>query len=374
MVGANSSLRRRRKAQDRVQFKTEAEEKKKKKKKGTNLYIKDLSLVSHSNFVERKQQSTMEIEEGQAQVIQKFVKKLQLLRPPPLSPTSSLKPLLTRLFSLFPRFYLSLISSSFKELRILFILIYFAYLVMEPGVITKVLSYNKLQEELEVSNVRELEDFLINDCMYTGIVKGKLNQLGRCFEVQFAAERDLMHGQLWSMIDTLGNWLATSDNVLSLIEEKIDCASKMCQLNMDHQQELHGRIDEGKKNIHFKKSQHKQDLRFLEYGDGFDFLGGPMEHEEDLMRSKRNVERRQYWKFERFTQNSRISMMPPVVGHWDFATQQYNSLFSLVLVVVIYLTLGSWLSSIDGLKFEKPDMSALKYSHFVCGNLTANQQ
>lgn len=73
----------------------------------------------------------------------------------------------------------------------------------------KVLSYNKLQEELEVSNVRELEDFLINFCMYTGIVKGKLNQVGRCFEVQFAAERDLMHGQLGSMIDTLGNWLAT---------------------------------------------------------------------------------------------------------------------------------------------------------------------
>ncbi|KAL3598678.1 hypothetical protein D5086_006596 [Populus alba] len=366
----------------------------------------------------------MEIEEGQAQVIQKFVKKLQLLRPPPLSPTSSLKPLLTRLFSLFPRFYLSLISSSFKELRILFILIYFAYLVMEPGVITKVLSYNKLQEELEVSNVRELEDFLINDCMYTGIVKGKLNQLGRCFEVQFAAERDLMHGQLWSMIDTLGNWLATSDNVLSLIEEKIDCASKMCQLNMDHQQELHGRIDEGKKNIHFKvdpcgigeptmkkyvmrrdssavilvtlnlELNHSTSRTFVSWNMvmvltflvdqwnmkriSCDPRGGghhPVTGEED--RCTLDVspgERRQYWKFERFTQNSRISMMPPVVGHWDFATQQYNSLFSLVLVVVIYLTLGSWLSSIDGLKFEKPDMSALKYSHFVCGNLTANQQ
>jgi hypothetical protein len=37
----------------------------------------------------------------------------------------------------------------------------------------------------------------------------------------------------------------------------------------------------------WQKSQHKQDLCFLEYGDGFDFLGGPMEHEEDLMRSKR---------------------------------------------------------------------------------------
>ncbi|KAI5602179.1 hypothetical protein BDE02_01G139800 [Populus trichocarpa] len=40
-----------------------------------------------------------------------------------------------------------------------------------------------------------------------GIVKGKLNQLGRCYELQFAAGRDLMHGQLGSMIDTLGIWV-----------------------------------------------------------------------------------------------------------------------------------------------------------------------
>ncbi|CAK7356309.1 unnamed protein product [Dovyalis caffra] len=153
-----------------------------------------------------------------------------------------------------------------------------------------VLSYDKLLEELEVSNVRELEDFLINECMYVGIVKGKLNQLGRCFEVQFAAGRDLMHGQLGSMIDTLGNWLATSDNMLPLIEEQIDWASKMCQLDMDHQQELQGRIDEAKTKIHFKKSQYKQGLCFWENGDNFDCLGEAMAHEDDLLRSKRNAE------------------------------------------------------------------------------------
>ncbi|XP_057994731.1 LOW QUALITY PROTEIN: COP9 signalosome complex subunit 7 [Hevea brasiliensis] len=48
----------------------------------------------------------------------------------------------------------------------------------------KDLSYDALLEELEVSSVRELEDFFINECIYTGIVKGKLNQLRRCFEVQ----------------------------------------------------------------------------------------------------------------------------------------------------------------------------------------------
>ena len=40
--------------------------------------------------------------------------------------------------------------------------------------------------------------------------------------------------------------------MLSLTEEKIDRASKMSQLNMDRQQELQGRIDEAKKNIHHK--------------------------------------------------------------------------------------------------------------------------
>ncbi|KAL9405947.1 hypothetical protein Peur_002919 [Populus x canadensis] len=103
----------------------------------------------------------------------------------------------------------------------------------------KILSYNELLEEVEVCNVHELKtSSSMSARMQQGIVKGKLNQLGRCYELQFAAGRDLMHGQLGSMIDTLGIWLATSDSVFPLIEEKIDWASKMCQLDMDHQQEL----------------------------------------------------------------------------------------------------------------------------------------
>ncbi|KAG6400498.1 hypothetical protein SASPL_137335 [Salvia splendens] len=70
----------------------------------------------------------------------------------------------------------------------------------------KVLPYDTLMQELDVSNVRELEDFVINDCMYVGIVRGKLDQLRRCFKVQFAAGRDIRPGQLGSMTDILANW------------------------------------------------------------------------------------------------------------------------------------------------------------------------
>ncbi|KAG6677377.1 hypothetical protein I3842_14G023300 [Carya illinoinensis] len=119
----------------------------------------------------------------------------------------------------------------------------------------KVLPYDQLMKELDVTNVRELEDFLINECMYAGIVRGKLDQLRRCFEVQFAAGRDLRPGQLGSMIQTLSNWLATSDNLLLSIQEKIKWADSMSELDKKHRKEVEDRVEEVKKSLSLKKLQ-----------------------------------------------------------------------------------------------------------------------
>ncbi|XP_017612591.1 COP9 signalosome complex subunit 7-like isoform X4 [Gossypium arboreum] len=116
----------------------------------------------------------------------------------------------------------------------------------------KVLSYDQLMLELDVTNVRELEDFLINDCMYAGLVRGKLDQLRRYFEVQFAAGRDLRPGQLGSMIQTLSNWLATSDNLLVTIQDKIKWADTMSELDKKHRKELEDRVMEVKKAVSVK--------------------------------------------------------------------------------------------------------------------------
>ncbi|KAG4132574.1 hypothetical protein ERO13_D08G040200v2 [Gossypium hirsutum] len=118
----------------------------------------------------------------------------------------------------------------------------------------KVLSYDQLMLELDVTNVRELEDFLINDCMYAGLVRGKLDQLRRYFEVQFAAGRDLRPGQLGSMIQTLSNWLATSDNLLVTIQDKIKWADTMSELDKKHRKELEDRVMEVRKAVSVKCS------------------------------------------------------------------------------------------------------------------------
>ncbi|ONK73536.1 uncharacterized protein A4U43_C04F32650 [Asparagus officinalis] len=146
----------------------------------------------------------------------------------------------------------------------------------------KVLPYDQLMQELDVSNVRELEDFLINDCMYAGIVRGKLDQLRRCFEVQFAAGRDLRPEQLNNMIQTLENWLGTSDNLLHTIQDKIKWADAMSEENKKHRKEIEEKVEDAKQSF-------KIDMDIRGHEDIFSSEPGGMimDYEEDRARPKR---------------------------------------------------------------------------------------
>lgn len=114
---------------------------------------------------------------------------------------------------------------------------------------SKVIAYDALMQHLEISNVRQLEDLLINDCMYAGIVRGKLDQKRRCLEVHFAAGRDLRPGQLSSMIEILESWLHTSESLLSTIQEKIKWADDQSASHARHQKEVEDTAEEVKKKL-----------------------------------------------------------------------------------------------------------------------------
>ncbi|KAI7748435.1 hypothetical protein M8C21_007593 [Ambrosia artemisiifolia] len=146
----------------------------------------------------------------------------------------------------------------------------------------KVLPYDVLMQELDVINVRELEDFLINECMYVGIIRGKLDQFRRCFQVQFAAGRDLRPGQLGSMIHTLSNWLSTSDNLLITIQDKIKWADTMSELDKKHKKEADEKMEEVKKSLSLK-----EDIDFRGHEEMFPEPGGVMDYDEDRSRPKR---------------------------------------------------------------------------------------
>ncbi|KAJ4895088.1 COP9 signalosome complex subunit 7 [Raphanus sativus] len=146
----------------------------------------------------------------------------------------------------------------------------------------KVLPYDTLMDELDVTNVRELEDFLINECMYAGIVRGKLDQLKRCFEVPFAAGRDLRPGQLGNMLHTLSNWLNTSENLLGSIQDKIKWADNMSEIDKKHRKEAEERVEEVKKSLSMKG-----DIDSRGHKEMFGEPSGVMDYEEDRIRPKR---------------------------------------------------------------------------------------
>ena len=70
--------------------------------------------------------------------------------------------------------------------------------IMAMAETLKVLSYESLMASLDISSLRELEDLLISGCIYTGVVKGKLNQEKRQFEVHFSKGRDVPFEQVYS--------------------------------------------------------------------------------------------------------------------------------------------------------------------------------
>ncbi|KAL2330069.1 hypothetical protein Fmac_017650 [Flemingia macrophylla] len=115
----------------------------------------------------------------------------------------------------------------------------------------KVLSYDQLMQELDLTSVRELEDFLIHECIYAGIVRGKLDQLQRCFGVQFSACRDSRPAQLGHMIQILSHWLSKSEILVASIQENIKWADNTSEIVKKHRKEVEERVKEVKKSVKF---------------------------------------------------------------------------------------------------------------------------
>jgi len=70
---------------------------------------------------------------------------------------------------------------------------------------SKRVTYAALQEELDISNVRELEDLVI-DTVYAGLLDGRLDQASSVLNVKSAMARDVRPGEVTSMITKLKGW------------------------------------------------------------------------------------------------------------------------------------------------------------------------
>jgi len=135
--------------------------------------------------------------------------------------------------------------------------------VVSIASVQKSIPYPTLLQELGLEQVRDLEDLII-DCVYAGIIKGKLDQHEQRFQVDWAIGRDIRPGQVEDMVKVLSAWCDRSELLMKKITEKIQLASFLHEQHATNQKEFEGRVEEIKGNL---KAAMEADM-------AFDFEGG----------------------------------------------------------------------------------------------------
>jgi len=124
---------------------------------------------------------------------------------------------------------------------------------------SKVIPYTVLLQQLEIPNVRELEDLII-ECIYQGVVKGKLDQKQKQLEIDFAIGRDIRPGQLLQMMNVLAAWGTRSDAILNAITQKITYTAQAHEQSRKERADFDQRLEALKATIKTSGIDRESDL------------------------------------------------------------------------------------------------------------------
>ncbi|KAF9527139.1 hypothetical protein CPB83DRAFT_856810 [Crepidotus variabilis] len=111
----------------------------------------------------------------------------------------------------------------------------------------RILPYAELLKSLDVSNVRELEDLII-DGIYLDVLQGKLDQKEEQLEISYTMGRDLEPGKLEQVLAALKTWASTTAAVLSTLDAKIgsiaEANAAQKQSHQEHEKQLQANLKE----------------------------------------------------------------------------------------------------------------------------------
>lgn len=112
----------------------------------------------------------------------------------------------------------------------------------------KRIPYDVLLKELNVNNVRDLEDLII-EAIYSNVVTGELDQQSGYLEVDWTVGRDVGPNDVDTMIDTLQQWCDSCENVLSTVQARIVDANRTKQDVLKHRAAVENEVANVKKAI-----------------------------------------------------------------------------------------------------------------------------
>uniref|UniRef100_A0A8C0NNX0 COP9 signalosome subunit 7B n=2 Tax=Canis lupus familiaris TaxID=9615 RepID=A0A8C0NNX0_CANLF len=105
----------------------------------------------------------------------------------------------------------------------------------------KCIPYSVLLKDLEMRNLRELEDLII-EAVYTDIIQGKLDQRNQLLEVDFCIGRDIRKKDINNIVKTLHEWCDGCEAVLLGIEQQVLRANQYKENHSRTQQQVEAEI------------------------------------------------------------------------------------------------------------------------------------
>lgn len=132
----------------------------------------------------------------------------------------------------------------------------------------KRISYSVLLEELDMKNLRALEDLII-ECIYADVVRGKLDQKNQLLEIDYTIGRDIRPEAISDIINVLQDWCDGCEATLGTIEDQIRRANKYKETHVKTRLQIESEVANLKKAIKATSSQevddqHMSDSREME--------------------------------------------------------------------------------------------------------------
>ncbi|KAK9407881.1 COP9 signalosome complex subunit 7a [Crotalus adamanteus] len=112
----------------------------------------------------------------------------------------------------------------------------------------KCIPYSVLLEQLQLKNVRQLEDLVI-EAVYADVLRGSLDQRNQRLEVDYSIGRDIRREELSVITRTLQEWCQGCEVVLSSIEEQVSRANQHKEQQLGLKQQIESEVANLKKTI-----------------------------------------------------------------------------------------------------------------------------
>ncbi|XP_063501380.1 COP9 signalosome complex subunit 7b isoform X5 [Symphalangus syndactylus] len=113
--------------------------------------------------------------------------------------------------------------------------------LLELANVQECIPYSVLLKDLEMRNLRELEDLII-EAVYTDIIQGKLDQRNQLLEVDFCIGRDIRKKDINNIVKTLHEWCDGCEAVLLGIEQQVLRANQYKENHNRTQQQVEAEI------------------------------------------------------------------------------------------------------------------------------------